>query len=125
MLEGEYKYGGCGQTISVVICNVYSPCSNSEKFEVWCGLEDHLARYQNWACCVMGDFNAVREPSERKGMGAVRVDNIEMDRFNLFIDRCQLSHIPVVRRLFIWYRPNGTSRSRLDKVLVSDNWMMN
>jgi len=82
-----------------------------------------MARYQNKACCVMGDFNAVWEPSERKDIGALRVDRLEMDRFNLFIDTCQLFDIPVVGRLFTWYRPNDTSRSRLDRVLVSETWM--
>jgi len=33
-------------------------------------------------------------------MGVGRVHRIEMDRFNEFINRCQLYDIPEVRRLF-------------------------
>jgi len=63
-----------------------------------------MAMYKNRACYVMGDFNFVQAPSERKGMGAKRMNRAEMDMFNSFIDRFQLLDIPVVGRLFTRYR---------------------
>jgi len=48
----------------------------------------------------------------------------EMVKFNEFIGKCELVDIPVLGRRYTCYRPNGTSRSRLDRVLVSDSWLM-
>ena len=122
--EGEYLYGGSDQFIPVVIINVYSPCSNSEKHTLWGNIERIVGSFQNMAWCVLGDFNAVRDPSERKGMGAERVNRVEIEGFNAFIDRCQLYDIPIVGRVYTCYRPNGTSRSRLDRILVPDTWLL-
>jgi len=66
--EGEYVYGGSDQFIPVVIINVYSPCSNSEKLTLWGDIERIVGSFQNMAWCVLGDFNAVWDPSERKGL---------------------------------------------------------
>jgi len=46
-----------------------------------------------------------------------------MENFNAFIDRCQLFDIPAMGRKFTWYRPNGTAKSSLDRLLVSDSWL--
>ena len=107
-----------------MIINVYSPCSNTEKFELWGEIEKVMVKYKNWASCVMGDFNAVRVPSEHKGMGVETMNRTKMDRFNSFIDNCRFLDIPVVGRLYTWYRPNGTFRSRLHKILVSESWLL-
>jgi len=72
---------------------------------------------------VVGDFNIVRYPSERKGIGQERVNKSGMEGFNAFIDRSQLFDIPVVGMTFTWYRPNETAKSRLDRILVSDLWL--
>jgi len=47
------------QFIPVVIINVYSPCSNSEKLTLWGEIERIMVRFQNMAWCVLGDFNVV------------------------------------------------------------------
>jgi len=52
------------------------------------------------------------------------VNNREIDRFREFIEVCALKDIPVVGRKFTWYRPNGKARSRLDRVLISDEWLV-
>jgi len=69
---------------------------------------------------VIGDFNSVTKASERKGMNCGAVNNSYNARFSEFMDRCMLKDIPVVGRKFNWYIPNGTGRSRLDRVIVSD-----
>ena len=61
--------------------------------------------------------------SEREGVNNETTNSTDIVRFNEFIERCDLRDIPEVGRKFTWYRPNGKSRSRLDKVLVSDEWL--
>ena len=46
-----------------------------------------------------------------------------MREFNEFIEKAELMDIPMVGRKFTWYKPNGTAKSRIDRVLVSKEWM--
>ena len=72
---------------------------------------------------IIGDFNSVRNASKRKGLNCGVVNNHEYARFSEFIDRCMLKDILMVGRKFTWYRPNGTTRSILDRAIVSDEWL--
>jgi len=103
--------------------NIYAPCSNKDKVLLWKEVEDNLATANCCIRCMIGDFNSFRKASERKCTNSGTVNNCEIARFIEFIDRCMLKDIPVVGRKFTWYRPNGTTRSRLDRVLVSDEWL--
>ena len=47
----------------------------------------------------------------------------EMREFNEFIEKAELMDIPMVGRKFTWYKPNGYAKSRIDRVLVSKEWM--
>ena len=61
---------------------------------------------------------------KEKELMKARSNNLEMVRFNDFIDTCDMKVIPVVGRKFTWYRLNGTSKSRLDSILVTDEWIV-
>jgi len=74
------------------------------------------------AWCVLGDFNVGILVKGR--VWVLKENRAEMDGFNSFIDRCQLYDIPTVGRVYTWYRPNDTSRSRLNRTLVSENWFL-
>ncbi|GLT66339.1 hypothetical protein SLA2020_387070 [Shorea laevis] len=65
---------------------------------------------------VAGDFNAVRSLQEKKGKTGEKVD---MGEFNDFIETAGLVDVRLVNRCFTWYRPDGTSMSRLDRFLMS------
>jgi len=82
-----------------------------------------LASVNNSIKCVIGDFNSVRVASERKGIRNGLVNNRDIARFREFLERCDLKDIPAVGRKYTRYRPNGTARNRLDRVLVSDEWL--
>lgn len=82
-----------------------------------------ISRNNTLAWDVVGDFNVVRNCNKRKGLGNARVNRAELDNFNTFIYRCQLFDISAIGRKFTWYRPNDTTRSRLDRILVLDSWM--
>ena len=100
--------------MKIGVINVYSSCINSEKMTLWEEIVCTMDTNNSLAWCVVGDFNAVRYPSERKGIDQERVNRLEMERLNAFIGRSQLFEILVVWRTFTWYRPNGTARSLLD-----------
>ncbi|MCH83902.1 cysteine-rich receptor-like protein kinase, partial [Trifolium medium] len=75
----------------------------------------------NW--CVMGDFNAVREPNDRRGVNGVLSSNMEMRDFGGFIEDLELVDLPLLGRRFTWYHANGIAMSRIDRILVSSEWL--
>jgi hypothetical protein len=74
--------------------------------------------------CVVGDFNSVRNATERRGVRSISLDsrNSEMREFDDFLERLELVDLPLVGRKFTWFHPNGISMSRLDRVLISSTW---
>ncbi|MCI29787.1 hypothetical protein A2U01_0050996, partial [Trifolium medium] len=74
--------------------------------------------------CVVGDFNSVVDTSERRGVtsGVVNSSSREMREFSQFLEELELVDLPLIGRLFTWFHPNGTTMSRLDRVLVSLDW---
>jgi len=46
-----------------------------------------------------------------------------MQGFNNFIDNMEMVDIPCIGRKYIWYRPNDKAKSRLDRFLVSFDWL--
>ncbi|WJX24619.1 hypothetical protein P8452_13705 [Trifolium repens] len=77
---------------------------------------------ENW--CIVGDFNAVRDAVERKGIRQVIGDAPcpEMIEFDSFLNDLNLVDYAIVGRQFTWFHPNGVSMSRLDRVLLSHEW---
>jgi len=124
MTEREYKHEDNNQFVEVALINVYSPCLATETYTLWEEITTIIDNNRNLGWCVMGDFNAVRNINERKGVGNGHVNRNEIEKFNRFIDTCMLMDIPAVGRRFTWYRPYGTTRSRIDRVLVSGTWLV-
>lgn len=104
--------------------NVYAPCDMLGKRLLWDKLISLKNSVSSDLWCVSGDFNAVRSPSERRGAtGMSSSQRREAADFNEFIDRMELLDIPLVGRKFTWVRPNGQQMSRLDRVMVSSEWL--
>ena len=62
--------------------------------------------------------------SERRGVNVlVSQHSREMEEFNNFILEMELLDNQLVGRRFTWVRPNGTAMSRLDRFLVTDDWL--
>lgn len=104
------------------IVNVYAPCSTSEKTVLWDILDNFISQQGDIYICVVGDFNAVRTASERAGQGSF-VYVKEMDDFNHFIADANLVEIPLCGRFYTWYRKNGSCKSKLDRLLVNEEWI--
>jgi len=47
----------------------------------------------------------------------------EIKGFNDFIESSELVDIPLVGRKFTWFKPNGLVKSRINRVLVSKEWL--
>lgn len=110
--------------IECSILNIYAPCDIEGKRRLWVSLLEWRNRAVNQTWCLLGDFNAVRSLEERKGASAESyLNRMDIDSFNEFINNMELVETPFIGRNFTWYRPNGTTMSRLDRVLVSPDWL--
>jgi hypothetical protein len=76
------------------------------------------------AWCLVGDFNAVRRREERRGIGSTISPSlpVEMREFNNFIVNLNVEDVHMLGGSFTWFHPNGVTMSRLDRVLVSEEW---
>lgn len=67
-----------------------------------------------------GDFNVLKGKSERINCVGVECGSQE---FCDFIDKSNLFDLPLVGRKFTWVGP-GNKRSRLDRFLLDELWMV-
>jgi len=49
--------------------------------------------------------------------------NKDIRGFNDFIEESELVDVPMVGRKFTWYKPNESVKIRIDRVLVSREWL--
>lgn len=104
------------------LINVYSPCNLSNKRILWEELWGLRAVNLNTAWCIMGDFNAVKWISRRKGSSSQLLSR-EMEEFVEFIEELGFFDLPLIVRKYTWHRANGSSSSRLDRFLISEEWI--
>ncbi|KAL8515925.1 hypothetical protein ACS0TY_014576 [Phlomoides rotata] len=96
---------------------------NAERFQksnVW-EIRDMLINTKDACVGIIEDFNAIREPSERCGKRQ-GTDRIDMEKFNDFIQASNLLEIQLIGMKLMWYRPDGTCKTKLDRLLVNDEW---
>ena len=104
------------------VVNVYAACSLKEKKRLWEDLSKCKEASQIELWCFCRDFNAIRSRMERQG--ADRGDfTSEIKGFNEFIESNLLLDLPIVGKNFTWFRSNGTAKSRIDRALVSEEWL--
>ncbi|GKV44194.1 hypothetical protein SLEP1_g51396 [Rubroshorea leprosula] len=65
-------------------------------------------------------FVNVYAPNDRRKKGGRIGENPEMSDFNAFIETTRLIDIRLANRWFTWYRSDGSSMSRLDRVLMTE-----
>ncbi|GKV45963.1 hypothetical protein SLEP1_g52987 [Rubroshorea leprosula] len=121
--EGENFIGIQGRWVAEDVCvniiNIYSPCQLAGKRSLWGELKDLVLQTRGlW--CLVGDFNTVKNVEEKVGSQAVTT---EMRDFNNFIMEAELIDIPLVGRKFTWYQPCGKLMSRINRFLLSEEWL--
>lgn len=115
------KWGQESHLIHVV--NIYSSCNLHEKRVLW----DSVAQLKNqnpggyW--CILGDFNNIRMSSERMGSSQRGLVDGSIAEFNNWIEELEVEEAPWVGKRFTWFRPNGRAKSKLDRFLVSPEWL--
>ncbi|GJV54846.1 RNA-directed DNA polymerase, eukaryota, partial [Tanacetum coccineum] len=101
----------------LLIISIYAPHDLREKRSLW----EYLGQFIcNWDGDVitMGDFNEVRDSSERFGS----VFHQQGARhFNDFISKAGLVEIPLGGCSFTWCHKSTSKMSKLDRFLISDN----
>lgn len=102
--------------------NIYAPSSPSSRYELWDQLSIILAQRRDDCVCLIRDFNSVRAVHERNGSGNTW-NRHDMDSFNNFIEGSNLIHLPQAGRKYTWYRSNSTCKSRLDRMIVNEEWL--
>eukprot|EP00256_Glycine_max_P044881 XP_006596782.1 uncharacterized protein LOC102662462 [Glycine max] len=79
------------------------------------------SQVQSW--CLVGDFNCIRHPVERLGSTHSNSEANLIAEFNDWLAEMEVDDIPCVGKPFTWVRPNGSCKSKLDRVLVYDDWL--
>lgn len=111
----------CGVQCSLV--NIYSPCDLEGKRSLWSNLIREMQNRGGECWCLIGDFNAVKSTSERRGRSPPNFT--EIIEFSNFIESAGLFDIPLAGRKYTYYSPDGLSLSRIDRCLLSEGWMSN
>ncbi|GKU89877.1 hypothetical protein SLEP1_g3954 [Rubroshorea leprosula] len=117
---GLFGFWGTNRT-PVHLINVYGPCNLVGRRQLWTELKTLITSMKgNW--CVMGDFNTTKNSQER--IGRTRVSRSMWDFAN-FIHESGLVDIPLIGRKYTWYHSSSNSMSRLDRFLMTEEWLTN
>ncbi|GAU20017.1 hypothetical protein TSUD_273520 [Trifolium subterraneum] len=105
------------------VVNIYAPCDPGAKQRLWDSLSMRLQSLAWGRVCVCGDFNAVRGQEERRSsrVGPRQSNHLP---FNCFIEDNNLVDLPLGGRKYTWYKGDGSSISRLDRFLLSEEWCL-
>jgi len=95
----------------------------NDKVGLWEELTSLKQQHTDLAWCFCGDFNAVRRVDERKGIRGSSSQRKEIEDFNRLIEYNGLLDIPLVGKKYTWFKANCTAKSRLDRILVSEEWI--
>jgi len=107
-----------------VIINVYAKCDTESKRRLWERLT--LARHnigEGW-WCILGDFNAVADVDQRRGVNDNASPNqmVDMNLYRSFLTDVELEDHHLLGKRFTWYHANGRAMSRFNRVLISEDW---
>ncbi|KAL8477710.1 hypothetical protein ACS0TY_029852 [Phlomoides rotata] len=101
--------------------NVYALNNPRHRWELWDTLALVAEQLKDSRVGIIGDFNSIREPSERSGKRQIS-DPTDMNNFDDFINLSNLMEIKLFGKKFTWYRPDGTCKTKLDRILVNEEW---
>ena len=103
--------------IEVAIITVYGYHDCANKRRMWEELIE-LKSSISATIMVMGDFNEIRHPYERKGCTSY---SRSMEQFEEWVNDMGLVELQLIGRKFTWRR--GLSCSKLDRVFIEPQWL--
>lgn len=106
-----------GKNFTGCIINVYNSCDIEERATTWEEIKEYSSHTQ-LPCLLCGDFNEILHISER---GSNLVSQRGMTDFTTFVNDLQLTEVTASNGWFTWFR--GASKSKLDRLLVSPEWL--
>ncbi|XP_071689149.1 uncharacterized protein [Rutidosis leptorrhynchoides] len=107
------------ENIDVYMINVYAPQRLSDKVCVWNSITNFMAS-NNGDYILFGDWNSVREESERCG---TEFSARDAHFFNDFIERSSLHEVVLGGLKYTWRLKDGSKFSKLDRFFVTNNIM--
>lgn len=108
--------------IECCLINIYAPCPLPERVRLWDRIHQVIVQNAVSCICVAGDFNSIRREFERVGRRSEFARN-DVEAFDEFIVNAGLIDLPLHGRFYTCYRPDGTFKSRLDRILINNNWL--
>jgi hypothetical protein len=105
------------------VINVYAKCNLADKRRLWNDLLMTRRGFGDIAWCIIEDFNSVAYSNERRGVGVGGSVGREVEEFGAFIQELEMVDMPLLGRQFTWFHPNEVTMSRLDRVLLSVDWL--
>lgn len=78
------------------VINIYSSCAHSIRKSMWRDLAISKTGFGGDLWCMVGDFNAVKCRSERRGVNLLSSDPNHAVEFQEFIDDMNLIDLPVL-----------------------------
>jgi exonuclease III len=105
------------------LTTVYASPHEEGRNALWREIK-HISRDMTGEWLLVGDFNDIMKPSEKKG--GVPASQRQCDKFVDRINECQLLDCGAIGPQFTWYGPkfHGGDRifERLDRALANDDW---
>lgn len=103
----------------VNVADIYGSHKKTDKVHFWALLESLVLKFMNEDICYIGEFNCIRSQDDKAGCV---YNNIDMNRFNHFVDSLNLLELEGSNFNFSLFDPQKR-RSRLDRILVNDLWI--
>jgi hypothetical protein len=111
------------KSVRCCIINVYAKCNIADKRRLWREVLMTRRGFGEVAWCIVGDFNSVLNANERRGVRLINTITNEMVEFGNFVSVMEMIDMPLLGRQFTWFHANGFTMSRLDRILLSNDWL--
>jgi len=104
------------------ISAVYGEHSFSRHRPLWKDLQHYNELFQDSAWLVAGDFNAIKDPSDRVGSSTNWIPYF--DEFAQCLAQTELMDLKYVGLRYTWSTSAGNARKlrKIDRVLVNNKW---
>jgi len=103
-MEGKGYIAIFGQHIAskclCAVINIYASCNLVENEALWAELSNIRGAHQNLPWCFCGEFNAVRNESERRGSSVRGNKKNKIRGFNSFIERNYMVELLVIGKKY-------------------------
>ncbi|XP_020253912.1 uncharacterized protein LOC109830973 [Asparagus officinalis] len=110
--------------LDCVISSIYGFNHLCARKVLWSELKSIHQTIGNTPWLLCGDFNAIISNEDK--IGGSMLTNSDIVDFRTFINDCQLDHLKTIGCFYTWSnKQDHSSRiwSRLDRVLINDNWI--